>query len=81
MAEIEVTVPKEGDQTLSWTWKSFYTTLASVSRALTLSGTTANRPTTFLWVGRPYFDITIQRPIWVRDISPTVWITADGVVV
>ena len=42
------------------------------------SGTTANRPTSRLWVGRPYFDTTLTLPIWVASTSPAVWVDAAG---
>ena len=42
------------------------------------SGTTANRPTSRLWVGRPYLDTTLNLPIWVKTTNPVVWIDAAG---
>jgi hypothetical protein len=42
------------------------------------SGTTAARPTKNLLVGQPYFDTTINRPIWWDG---TNWINASGTVV
>lgn len=42
------------------------------------AGTTANRPTSNLWVGRPYWDSTLGLPIWWNGAA---WIRADGVVV
>lgn len=39
------------------------------------SGTTAQRPTDELYVGRPYLDTTIGKPIWY---SGSGWIKADG---
>lgn len=42
------------------------------------SGTTANRPVKDLWIGRPFFDVTLNRPIWWAGSN---WIRADGVVV
>jgi hypothetical protein len=43
------------------------------------SGTTANRPTKQLWVGRTYFDTTLNLPIWVQAVSPAVvWQDAAG---
>lgn len=44
------------------------------------SGTTANRPTTRLYVGRFYYDETLNKPIWFSAL-PNVWRDADGVVV
>ena len=42
------------------------------------SGTTANRPTSSLFVGRPYFDTTLGKPIWFKSATPTVWVDATG---
>ena len=56
-------------------WAVWFAQLALIIQALTLSGTTANRPTRFLWTGRPYFDTTIGKPIWYSGAG---WIKADG---
>ena len=45
------------------------------------SGTTANRPTTQVWVGRFYFDTTLNKPVWVKSVTPVVWVDATGAVV
>jgi hypothetical protein len=59
-------------------WATFFNTVFQLLAALTQSGTTANRPTKMLWVGRTYFDTTLTRPIWYTG---TNWIKADGTVV
>ena len=59
-------------------WRNFFNAVFNVCNALTQSGTTARRPTTLLWVGRTYFDVTLNRPIWYTG---TNWIRADGTVV
>ncbi len=43
--------------------------------ALQSSGTTANRPTTFLFDGRTYFDTTLGTPIWYVSAG---WVDAAG---
>jgi len=45
------------------------------------SGTTAQRPTTGLWVGRRYYDTTLGYPVYVNSVSPTVWHNSAGAVV
>jgi hypothetical protein len=46
------------------------------------AGTTANRPTSGLWIGRPYFDTTLGYRIHVKTVNPTpVWVRYDGAVV
>lgn len=48
--------------------------------AVQQSGTTAQRPTTQMWVGRPYFDTTLNKPIWAKTISgiTVTWVDATG---
>ena len=43
-----------------------------------ISGTTAERPALQLYTGQPFFDTTINRPIWWNG---TNWINASGTVV
>lgn len=59
-------------------WQQFQTEVFRLLTALQSSGTTAQRPTKGLYVGRPYFDTTLNRPIWYTG---TNWIRADGAVV
>lgn len=56
-------------------WREFFGAVFSVLTALTTSGTTAARPTAFLWIGRPYFDVTLGIPIWY---SGSGWVDATG---
>lgn len=42
------------------------------------NGTTAQRPTTNLWVNQQYFDSTLGKPIWIKSLNPTVWVDATG---
>lgn len=60
-------------------WVNWFSTLWSVAGSVDGSGTTAQRPTTDLFVGRQYFDTTLGKPIWLKSVRPTVWIKADGV--
>lgn len=56
-------------------WRNFFVAIYNILNALTLSGTTAQRPTKFLWVGRPYFDTTLGITIFVSAIGPpAVWV-------
>ena len=54
--------------------------LARIVNALVLSGTTAQRPITFLFPFRPYGDKTLGIPIW-RNADNTAWINSAGTVV
>jgi hypothetical protein len=63
-------------------WASFFGRLRLVCQAAQQSGTTANRPTSKLWIGRGYFDTTLGKPVWVKQVSPTVvWVDATGTTV
>jgi hypothetical protein len=45
-------------------------------------GTTAQRPTKNLYISQSYLDTTLNKPIWVKAVSPAiVWIDATGGVV
>jgi hypothetical protein len=68
----------EDSGTAGSSWVEFFSEVFKSIRALQNSGTTAQRPTKGLYVGRPYFDTTLNRPIWYTG---TNWIRADGVVV
>ncbi len=54
-------------------WRNFFMAVFNILTALTMSGTTAERPTKFLWVGRPYFDTTLGQAIFLQSVSPIVW--------
>lgn len=59
-------------------WRNFFNALYNICNGLTMSGTTARRPTVGLWVGRPYLDTTLGIPIWLQSINPNVWINSAG---
>lgn len=43
------------------------------------AGTTAQRPTSNQYVGKPYFDTTLAIPIWLKTPgSSPVWVNASG---
>jgi len=50
---------------------------ASAISQLKQAGTTAERPLTDLWQGRPFFDTTLGQPIWY-DLANTEWIDSVG---
>lgn len=53
-------------------WATFFSNAYQLLYMLTQSGTTANRPVKFLWVGRYFYDTTINKPIWVNSVSAGV---------
>lgn len=66
---------------LTDSWRSWFSRVQAIVSASQQSGTTANRPTKVLWLGRRYFDTTLGKPVYVRSVNPTVWVDAAGVVV
>lgn len=60
------------------TWFQWLSWVHRVVTSVTQSGTTAERPTQILWVGRPYFDTTLGKPIWFESANPNVWVDATG---
>ena len=61
---------------------AWYGAIGRLGNALTSAGTTAQRPTKGLWIGRPYFDTSLAagagKPIWYNG---TDWIDATGTTV
>lgn len=63
-------------------WRGWFTALYALVKPLGGNGTTANRPTTGLYVGLQYFDATLGLPVFVRTIGPpAVWVNGAGAVV
>ncbi|MHB1098442.1 MAG: hypothetical protein ACYCZR_02690 [Burkholderiales bacterium] len=44
-------------------------------------GTTANRPTKGLFIGMQYYDTTLNKPVWLNSVRPSVWKDAAGTTV
>lgn len=62
-------------------WLQWLTRIQAVCNASQESGETANRPTVGLWVGRCYYDETLNKPVYVRSVRPTVWKDSQGTTV
>ena len=45
-------------------FRNFFNAVFNICNALTMSGTTAQRPVTLLWPGRMYMDLSLNKPIW-----------------
>jgi hypothetical protein len=71
-------VSQGGDVTAPW--QLWFSRVHSIVVTGQQSGTTANRPTTQVWVGRQYFDTTLNKPVFVSAVKPVVWRDASGVV-
>lgn len=63
-------------------WQAFMASIGTWLGPIGQSGTTTNRPVTSankpLYVGQPYFDTSLGKPIWVKSLNPTVWSDATG---
>ena len=62
-------------------WQKFFSDASNYLQILTTSGTTANRPTKFLFIGRPYFDTSLGahgKPIWYTSAG---WVDATSTLV
>ncbi len=59
-------------------WRNFFNAVYFICNSTTTSGTTAQRPTEGLYIGRVYFDTTLGYPIWLQSIGPVVWCDATG---
>jgi hypothetical protein len=56
-------------------WSAWFDGVFLAVFALYQSGTTAQRPTTRLWIGRPYFDTTVGHII---HYSASGWVDSQG---
>lgn len=66
---------------ISTKWNMWMSSLWNISNSIDGSGITADRPTKGLFAGRPYFDTTLGKPIWLKSVRPTVWVDGAGVTV
>ena len=75
--------PLSDDKFLTPLWSEWFDRLFKVTLAVDTSGTTANRPVKDLFVGRYYFDTTLNKPIWIKTYTAgaAVWVDATGGVV
>jgi hypothetical protein len=67
-------------------WRTWFDFLVSyintINPVVIGSGITANRPTTNLYVGYPWFDTTVGCQINVKSLGPpVVWVNGIGTVV
>lgn len=62
-------------------WAQWFTRVHQAVSAIYQSGPTANRPTSLLWVGRSFYDTSLNKPVYVSSVKPTVWRDASGAAV
>lgn len=70
---------KAGDFTPAWA--GWFSQAQQILQDLSTSGTTAQRPTTVLYVGKFYFDTTLGYPVWVKTPGTNTWVNGAGAVV
>ena len=61
-----------------FTW---FTQVYTICFAIQESGITADRPIKNVWLGRRYYDTTLNKPIYVSAVKPIVWRDSAGAVV
>ena len=61
-------------------WAAFLSSVAAMSFAGSRAGSTSVRPpsTMLRWVGMPFFDQTIGKPVFLKHASSNIWVLADG---
>lgn len=62
-------------------WATFFNSAQQTIYNVSRSGPTASRPTSSLpgrFVGMPYFDTTLGKPIFLKTASSNAWVLADG---
>lgn len=62
-------------------WQSWLSRVHSIVITGQQSGPTADRPTSQVWIGRQFFDTTLNKPVFVAAVKPIVWRDAAGTVV
>lgn len=65
-------------------YSNFFNILQLVTFYSTRAGTTAERPTASTlarWIGMPYMDLTLGKPIFLKIASTNVWVDGSGAVV
>ncbi len=69
------------DSIFSRSWYAWIARVHVVISSAQASGGTANRPTSVLWIGRRFYDTTLNKPVFVSAVKPTVWRDAAGTIV
>ncbi len=62
-------------------WQAVFSRWHSIVVTGQQSGATAKRPTDQLWIGRQYYDTTLNKPVYVSSVRPVVWMDSAGTVV
>ena len=63
-------------------WAQFFSAAQGITHAVSRSGPTGSRPTSSMpwrYVGMPYFDTTLNSPVFLANASSDTWIQPGGV--
>lgn len=71
----------DADGNITQPWAQWVQRTQNNVRTLQQSGPTTDRPDSLLWIGRFFFDTTIGKPIWIKQVTPAVvWVDGVGTV-
>ena len=81
-ADQPITPPDQDQKVITLPWRTWFQYVREVISALTASGTTTERPTTLLWIGRRFYDTSLNKPVYLSSVSGAtrVWRDATGVI-
>lgn len=60
---------------------TWFTQVYTICFSVQESGVTTDRPIKNLWIGRRYYDTTLNKPIYISAVNPTVWRDSQGAIV
>jgi hypothetical protein len=62
-------------------WQAWFSRIHGIVVTGQQAGPTASRPTAQVWIGRQYYDTTLNKPVFVSAVKPIVWRDAAGTIV
>ena len=66
--------------TMKQGWAAFFNGVQQIAYGSTRNGPTASRPTSTAsrWIGMPYFDTDLGKPVFLKTASTNVWVDGAG---
>lgn len=71
----------DDQQMVTSTWNQTFSRWHNIIISAQQAGTTANRPISLLWIGRRYYDTTLNKPVYLSSVKPSVWRDSSGAIV
>ena len=62
-------------------WQQWFSRINTIIVTGQQAGPTSARPTSQVWIGRQFWDTTLNKPVFVSAVKPVVWRDAAGTVV